>query len=74
MYERGLSESSQWSLRLQGGPMNGAEAREFEGNPHFAACVQVRRYDDMGKVPGMPTASLESYRLLMEHFCRGALR
>ena len=67
-YAQELSESSRLSLQLQGGPMNDAEAQNFETNPHFAACLKVRRYDDMGKVPGMQTADLESYRGLINRF------
>ena len=67
-YAGGLSESSALSLKLQGGPMTDAEARGFESHSHYRAAVQVRRYDDMGKVPGMQTASLESYRGLIEQF------
>ena len=67
-YADGLSESSQLSLQLQGGPMNDDEAQQFESNPHYESCVKVRRYDDMGKVPDMPTAELESYRPLIEKY------
>ncbi len=67
-YADGLSESSRVSLALQGGPMSEDEARVFEANPHFEACIRVRRYDDMGKVPDMETRDLESYRPLIEQF------
>jgi [1-hydroxy-2-(trimethylamino)ethyl]phosphonate dioxygenase len=67
-YADGLSDSSQLSLQLQGGPMSDDEARQFEANPHYEACIKVRRYDDMGKVPDMPTADLQSYRPLLEKF------
>lgn len=67
-YEAGLSESSRLSLQLQGGPMTDIEAQKFETNPHFAACIKVRYYDDMGKVPNMPTADLRSYRSLIEKY------
>ena len=67
-YIDGLSDSSRLSLQLQGGPMNDVEAQKFETNPHFAACIKVRQYDDMGKVPAMQTADLESYRGLMEMY------
>lgn len=67
-YIQGLSASSLLSLRLQGGPMSDPEANAFASLPHYYAAVQVRRYDDMGKVPGMKTASLESYRGLIEKF------
>ena len=32
--------------------------------------VRVRRYDDMGKVPDMATADIESYRPLLSRFLR----
>ena len=67
-YVQGLSESSRLSLQLQGGPMTEAEAKSFEANPHLEACLKVRRCDDMGKVPAMKTAELESYRELIERF------
>jgi phosphonate degradation associated HDIG domain protein len=63
-----LSDASRQSLRLQGGPMNDDEAHEFEQEPHFEIAVRVRRYDDMGKVPGMSTPDLDSFRPLVESF------
>ena len=63
-----LSDASRQSLRLQGGPMNDAEATEFEQEPHFKIAVRVRRYDDKGKVPGMNTPDLDSFRPLLEGF------
>jgi predicted HD phosphohydrolase len=48
--------------------MSEAEAKNFEANPCFEACLKVRRYDDMGKVPAMQTPELESYRPLIEEF------
>ncbi len=71
-YGDGLSEASQKSLHLQGGPMTDAEAQEFEGKPHFDIAVRVRRYDDMGKVAGMNTPDLDSFRALLEGFLRKA--
>ena len=67
-YADGLSDSSRLSLRLQGGPMNDGEARKFETKPHFTASIKVRQYDDMGKIPAMQTADLESYRGLIEKY------
>lgn len=66
-----LSAASRQSLRLQGGPMTDAEAREFEQEPHFEIAVRVRRYDDIGKVPGMSTPDLDSFRPLLESFLIG---
>jgi [1-hydroxy-2-(trimethylamino)ethyl]phosphonate dioxygenase len=65
-YFDGLSEASRKSLALQGGPMNDAEAAEFEKGEYYAAAVRVRRYDDQGKIPGMATPSLEDFRPLLE--------
>ena len=65
-YFDGLSEASRKSLALQGGPMNDAEAAEFESGEHYATAVRVRRYDDQGKIPGMATPSLEEFRHLLE--------
>lgn len=67
-HAEGLSESSRLSLQLQGGAMTESEAKSFETNPHFESCLKVRRYDDMGKVPAMHTAELESYGNLIERF------
>jgi phosphonate degradation associated HDIG domain protein len=71
-YFDGLSDASRKSLHLQGGPMNDAEAREFESHPHYELAVRVRRYDDMGKVDGMTTADLDSFRPLLARFLRSA--
>ena len=60
-YYDALSESSKRTLELQGGAMSDAEKRAFEGNPHFAAAVRMRRWDDAGKVRGMRVAGLEHY-------------
>lgn len=69
-YRDDLSEASQQSLALQGGPMSDTEAHEFEREPHYDLAVRVRRYDDMGKVVDMRTPDLESFRPLLEGFLR----
>jgi [1-hydroxy-2-(trimethylamino)ethyl]phosphonate dioxygenase len=50
-----LSKDSVLSLSLQGGPMSPAEADAFAAQPHAAAAVQLRRYDEQGKVNGLET-------------------
>lgn len=65
-YANGLSSSSLLSLKLQGGAMTIREAAEFESLPYYERAVQVRRYDDMAKVPEMQTATLDSYRDLIQ--------
>jgi [1-hydroxy-2-(trimethylamino)ethyl]phosphonate dioxygenase len=70
LYYEELSPSSRRSLQLQGGPMTKAEADAFEQHPHFQAAVQLRRLDDMGKVPGLATPDFDAYRPLLESFVR----
>ncbi|KAB2660520.1 MAG: HD domain-containing protein [Verrucomicrobia bacterium] len=65
-YLGGLSPASRKSLALQGGPMNDAEAAEFEAGVHRDPAVWVRRHDDAGKIPGMETPDLEAFRPLLE--------
>jgi len=61
-----LSNASINSLRLQGGPMSPAEVDEFESNPHYLAAVEVRKYDDDGKVAGLDIKPVEDYRDKLE--------
>jgi gamma-butyrobetaine dioxygenase len=57
-----LSPASVHSLDLQGGPYGPAEVAVFEASPHAEDAVRLRRYDDMGKAPGLTTPDLEHYR------------
>lgn len=65
-YLRQLSPASKQSLELQGGPFTAEEARQFEVNPHFRQAVDLRRWDDLAKVPGMPVPGLDHYRSRLE--------
>ena len=60
-YFSGLSDASVKTLELQGGPYNEAQCAEFEENPYLDTILNVRRYDDAGKVPGTETPRLEHY-------------
>ena len=60
-YFAGLSDASVKTLELQGGPYDEAQCLEFEGNPYLETILNVRRYDDGGKVPGVQTPNLEHY-------------
>jgi len=51
-YAAVLSPASVYTLRVQGGPMQGAELTEFEANRYSAAAIRVRRWDDAAKDPG----------------------
>ena len=61
-----LSPASVHSLMLQGGPFSTAEAEAFAALPHAADAVRVRRWDDVGKVPGQVTPPFEHYRPMLE--------
>lgn len=57
-YHDTLSEASVRSLIVQGGPMTDEEVADFEGQPGYREAVQLRRWDDLGKVRGAPTPDL----------------
>ena len=60
-YWESLSEPSQVSLRLQGGPMTPEECREYERGEFFESAIRLRRWDDEAKVVGLQTPPLEHY-------------
>lgn len=62
-----LSEASVHTLGLQGGPMNEDEVTEFEKNPHLKEIVQVRYWDDQGKVPNHVTPNFAHYAPLLQN-------
>jgi phosphonate degradation associated HDIG domain protein len=61
-----LSPASVHSLELQGGPFAPEEVAEFEASSFADDAVRLRRYDDVGKVPGLETPSLEDFRPVLE--------
>jgi phosphonate degradation associated HDIG domain protein len=65
-YHGQLSEASQLSLRLQGGPMTAAEATDFRRHPHAEAAVALRRWDEAAKIAGLPTPGLDHFRPYLE--------
>lgn len=56
-----LSAASVHTLNLQGGPMTPDEVAELDKNPNLAAILQVRRWDDGGKVKGLQTPDFTHY-------------
>jgi gamma-butyrobetaine dioxygenase len=50
-----LSPASVYTLGVQGGPMETAEAAHFKANPFALDACQVRRWDDATKDPGALT-------------------
>jgi phosphonate degradation associated HDIG domain protein len=61
-----LSEPSVLSLSLQGGPMSSIECQAFESNPFYQDAIQLRRYDDMAKVPNLSVHPIEFYAPLLQ--------
>ncbi len=53
-----LSPASVQSLRLQGGPMSAEECARFAAERFAGEAVNLRRWDDEGKVVGMATPGL----------------
>ncbi len=65
-----LSPASVHTLKLQGGPMSGAEVARFAAEPYHREAVLLRRWDDQGKVAGLATAALRDYVALIETLAR----
>lgn len=65
-YRKALSEGSKRSLVRQGGAMGLEEVRVFERNPASRGAVQLRGWDDGGKVDGLEVVPLEAYRDLLQ--------
>jgi phosphonate degradation associated HDIG domain protein len=67
-----LSAASVVTLKLQGGPMSPAEIARFEKERYYKDAVRIRHWDDQGKVAGLVTPKLETYRALLESTAVGA--
>ncbi len=65
-----LSKPSLLSLQLQGGPMTQEECRLFEQNPYYLDAIQLRRYDDLAKIPNLDVRVLSHYRPFMEELLK----
>ncbi len=61
-----LSAASVNSLRVQGGPMNADEVRQFESSPYYRDAVKARLYDDDGKIAGLTIKPVREYRKMLE--------
>ena len=60
-YAAVLSPASVYTLRVQGGPMQGAELAEFEAGRYSAAAIRVRRWDDAAKDPRAQVPPFEHF-------------
>jgi gamma-butyrobetaine dioxygenase len=67
-----LSAASVVTLKLQGGPMSSVELGAFEAEPYRREAVLVRQWDDQGKIAGLRTPDLGSYRVLIDRLAAAA--
>jgi phosphonate degradation associated HDIG domain protein len=65
-YLASLSPASVITLKLQGGPMAAHEVVQFECERYCREAVQIRHWDDLGKVPGLTTPGFNDYCALIE--------
>lgn len=65
-YRNTISDGSELTLKMQGGLMDDVELETFRATPHAEDAVQIRRWDDLAKVPGKQTRPLEHWRPLLE--------
>ncbi|MEM7338690.1 MAG: metal-dependent phosphohydrolase [Actinomycetota bacterium] len=61
-YADSLSPASVHSLEMQGGPMSADEVEAFAATEHTTAAVELRRWDDWGKVEGAPSPTMADMR------------
>ena len=61
-----LSPASVHTLGLQGGPMDAQEVDAFARNPNLESILQVRIWDDQGKVPGEVTPPFAHYAPMLQ--------
>jgi [1-hydroxy-2-(trimethylamino)ethyl]phosphonate dioxygenase len=77
-YFNQLTPASVHSLDLQGGPMNEQEIEEFRALPHLDAIIQIRKWDDGGKIEAKPTPPIAHYTPMLQRvvdaFAAGKVR
>lgn len=64
-YLQALSAASLQSFMLQGGLMDADETAAFEAHPAFERALQLRRYDEIGKLTGVEMPAFDSYAPLI---------
>ena len=64
-YFNSLSEASKTSLKLQGGPLNNKESKEFEKKEYFNNSVLVRKFDETAKKTGVKMKLIDDYKSLL---------
>ena len=71
-YLEALSATSRATLQAQGGLLDDDGCRRFEAHPGRGAALALREWDDIGKVPGLETKSLDDYVELLERLASRA--
>ena len=61
-----MSEASKTSLKLQGGPLNNKESKEFEKKEYFKNSILVRKFDEAAKKTDMKMKSIDDYKSLLK--------
>jgi phosphonate degradation associated HDIG domain protein len=69
-YSAQLSKASVRTLALQGGAMSATEIEVFRLEPYHRDAIELRRFDDRGKVAGLRTADFAHYRGLIDAISR----
>ncbi len=69
-YYEQLSPASIQSLKLQGGLMSDTEMKDFEKEAYCKDGIQLRRWDDEGKIPGWDVPDLGHF----ERYIEGCLK
>ncbi|MFD0279465.1 phosphonate degradation HD-domain oxygenase [Kitasatospora sp. NPDC127111] len=69
-YRERLSAASEYTLNVQGGPMDERRAAAFAALPGAADAVAVRRWDERAKTAGAATPDFEHYRPLLTALMR----
>ena len=65
-YRDRLSEASRYTMGVQGGPMSTEECAAFADLPYAEDAVELRRWDDLGKDPGLARLTLADFRQEIE--------
>jgi phosphonate degradation associated HDIG domain protein len=66
-----LSAASVRTLALQGGPMSHAEIASFRHEPFHRDAIELRHWDDKGKIAGLRTRDFAYYRELIDGIAGG---
>lgn len=69
-YRARLSEASEYTLRVQGGPMSEEQAAAFAALPGAADAVAVRRWDEEAKYADAATPGFDHFRPLLAALMR----